>query len=93
MKTKTRVICQAIADLIMIKYLLLQAVKAYRELPNKRKNAEPGYAALLELEPQFYLGGASIVMSRAFGNPGTKLGDAAYNALESLIKHDMAQNA
>ena len=90
---KTKVLCQAIADLILIKYLLLQAVKAYRELPNKRKNAEPGFSILLELEPQFYLGCASILMSRSFGNPGTKLGDAAYNALEALIRHDIAQNA
>ena len=57
-----------------------------RGLPEKLKDAEPGYAILLELEPQYYLACASIVMCNRFGRPGTKLGDVAFKALKELFK-------
>ena len=88
----TRFLCQALADLLIVRCLILKAVKAYRQLPDKRKGTDPAQALLLELEPQFYLWFAIILMSRSFGKPETKLGELDYRSLGELIKEDMAQN-
>lgn len=91
-KATIKTAIQALANLLIIRYLILQAVKAYRDLPNKLKDAEPGCAILMELEPQYYLSVAGILMTALFGKPGTKIGDLAYSVLEDWVKDDIAQN-
>lgn len=88
MTKTTKEAVQGLADLLTIRYLILEAARAATELPSKLKGAEPGYAVLLELEPHFYLGCASILLSATFGKPDTKMGKLAYAALKEIVKKD-----
>ena len=92
-KATIKAACQALANLLIIRYLILQAIKSYKELPAKLKGAEPGCAIIMELEPQYYLSVAGLLMTASFGKPGTKIGDLAYSVLKDWVKDDIAQIA
>lgn len=75
--------------MLMVRHLLLEAMKAYESLPEKQKDAEPGCALLLELEPQFYFQAAGALMHSTFGAPDSEGGKIAYKALKDLLREDM----
>lgn len=80
-----RQVCQALVNLLVIRHLIMEAIRLFRELPGKKKDADPVYSLLLELEPHYYLGLASILMHKNFGAPGTEAGELAYKALKGLL--------
>lgn len=90
MERKTvKALVQALANLLIIRYLIVEAIRLYKDLPNKLKSSDDvGYDLALQLEPQYYLGIAGLLMTATFGKEG-KVAELAFEALKDMVREDI----
>ena len=72
-------------------YCVLEAIRLLKKLPEELKDVDdPGLVVLKELEPEFYLGCAGILMTATYGRK-SKAGNLAYKVIEEMIKQELAE--